>query len=182
MIIGFVFMCISAFYCYINKYKGNIFLSLFFFLVIPIVFGYIILTLYDTMTEVRGYEASENGRVDVWETYFSYLGNHYYVCLFGTGAGTIGDIAEKLNNATAHNLFLEKIIECGIIGCVFLFAFFLNLYNKASFSLKNNVKLIPLITFLGTCLTQGTTGSLTFALLLSIFPIAATNNVTDKCP
>lgn len=179
MLIGLFFMFAStSLYYFLNK-KGPLLFNLLLFSLFPIIAFFALSMTYDSMIEVRGVEASENGRYEIWNTYLSYLNSHLYIFIIGTGGGTISNIAENINTLTAHNLILEKIIEFGLLGLSVLLAFFSTLYNKSSFNIKNNVKLIPLLTYLGTTLTQGTTGSITFAFLLSIFLIQPQDNT--KC-
>lgn len=180
MVTGLVVLFVAAFFYFTTKIKRNIFLNIFLYLSVPIALYFITIEVYESMTELRGFEASDNGRYLIWNTYITFVLENGYALLLGTGAGTISNIADMLNIDTAHNIILEKIVEFGIFGSILLCLFLASLYNKQSFNLKKNIKFLPLLTFLGTCLTQGTTGCLTFALLLSIFPTINTNNETKK--
>ena len=66
--------------------------------------------------------ASNNNRMDIWTYSFDMFLHHP---LFGLGAGTdnihtLLKDAYGLNRAHTHNLFLQIIVEGGIIGAVFL--------------------------------------------------------------
>lgn len=129
-----------------------------------VVFRYV----YSSMIELRGYGASENGRFGVWGTYFNYLSQNPSVYFTGIGGGAISVLAPRLGISTAHNILLEKVLEVGIIGIIILSIFFSSLYRGKSINPASNINILPLITFLGTALTQGTTGNVAFALLLAM--------------
>lgn len=124
--------------------------------------------VYIPMTEIRDSGLSDNGRFDIWRIYFDYLNNNFSVALFGVGAGAISSIADTLGTATAHNIIIEKIVEVGFVGLFILMMYFIELYKDKEITPFRNVNILPLVAFLGTSLTQGTSGNVAFALLLAM--------------
>lgn len=153
--------------------------SVIMMVIMAIAAYFMIRYVYASMAELRGYGASENGRYGVWETYFTYLNANPSVVLFGVGGGAISIIASSLNTATAHNIILEKMVEVGIVGLVIFLFYFVTLYRGKTVNPTKNINVLPLITFLGTALTQGTTGNVAFALLLAIC-VADRANLDDE--
>lgn len=148
--------------------KQRLLYSVTMMLAIALVAYALIEMVYIPMTKLRGSAASDNGRFDIWKTYFDYLNSNFTVALFGVGGGAISSIAVTLGTATAHNILLEKIVEVGFVGLFILMMYFLTLYRGKEISLFRNVNILPLVAFLGTSLTQGTSGNVAFALLLAM--------------
>lgn len=141
----------------------------FFMLLFIIIVGYFLFNyVYSSMIEIRGIGATDNGRFDIWRQYIQYLKNNTSIAAFGTGGGTISDVASSLGTVTAHNIVLEKVVEFGIIGIILLLIFFRELYRGTAKQFYRNVNILPLITFIATAMTQGTSGNSTFALLLAM--------------
>lgn len=131
--------------------------------------GYVLFELvYMPMTALRGTAASDNGRFDIWKMYLEYLNDNILIAIFGVGGGAISSFANMLGTATAHNLLLEKVAEVGVVGLILLTMLFISLYRGKNISPFNNINILPLVAFLGTALTQGTSGSVAFALLLAM--------------
>lgn len=124
--------------------------------------------VYTPMTKLRGIEASDNGRFDIWEIYFDYLNKNLSIVLFGVGGGAVSSFADMLGTATAHNIILEKTVEVGIVGLFLFIMYFLSLYRNMNLNPFRNENVLPLVAFLGTALTQGTSGNVAFALLLAM--------------
>lgn len=176
--LGALLICVPIIYSTNKPFVQRIIYSIVLFCVM-IGIAYLIYTfVYSSMTELRGYGASENGRFGVWKSYFEYLNNNPLVVLFGVGGGAISSIADILGIATAHNIILEKIVELGIVGLLIFYMYFTALYKDKTFSFSSNWNILPLITFLGTSLTQGTTGNVAFAMLLAMCVVDKYNEQT----
>lgn len=124
--------------------------------------------LYLPMSNLRGSVASDNGRFDIWKKYIECISQDVMLALFGVGGGAIASFADMIGYPTAHNILIEKIVEVGFVGIFLFIMFFVSLYKGKDINPFSNVNALPLIAFLGTSLTQGTTGNITFALLLAL--------------
>ena len=173
--LGALLVCIPFAYGKEKPLRQRIAYSTIMIMIMMIAAYFLVRFVYASMTELRGYGASENGRFGVWSTYLDFLNTNPLVTLFGVGGGAISSIASSLNTATAHNILLEKIVEVGIVGLVFFLLYFSTLYRGRTLNPSRNINVLPLITFLGTALTQGTTGNVAFALLLAICVAERTN-------
>ena len=175
--LGALLICIPFAYGTDKSLRQRVMYTTVMIIVMAIVSYILIRYVYSSMVELRGYGASENGRFDVWSTYFNYLSEHPLVVVFGVGGGAISSIASYLNTATAHNIVLEKLVEVGIVGFILFILFFITLYRRKTLNPTRNLNVLPLVAFLGTALTQGTTGNAAFALLLAM---CASDIVTNK--
>lgn len=150
-------------------------LALFIILLLVLYFFF-----YRDMVALRGTEASDNGRFELWKTYLHYLGRKPLVVLFGIGGGAVSSFGMSLNTESAHNILLEKLVELGVVGIVLAVYLFIRLYKSNKDTIRHNLYLIPLIAFLGTSLTQGTSGSQTFALLIILCMCKDNNEVSEN--
>ena len=79
------------------------------------------------------------GRYQIWEDALTIFYNSNFIrILFGYGSGTIIDVYANNGylNAVAHNIFIEKLIENGIIGFS-IYVYFIGLIVWHSWKLKN---------------------------------------------
>lgn len=157
----------------------------FIFIGMLLLFVLLLLTLYfffyQDMVALRGVEASDNGRFEVWKTYIDYLAKKPSIVLLGIGGGAISSLSTALNTATAHNILLEKLVEFGVVGLVLVVYLLVRLYNSNKDNIWHNLYLLPVIAFLGTSLTQGTTGSLTFAILIVLCMCKENSDDSGEC-
>lgn len=145
-------------------------------------FGSVILLLlgykyiYEPMNALRG-GMNDNGRFQIWSQYLGDLAGNVWMLLFGIGGGAISVYAESVSRLTAHNIVIEKLVELGLVGIVLLVLFLKQSFaaTKVSLSLRKNLHVIPLIAYLGTCLTQGTSGSELIFLVMILSCIPQTN-------
>ena len=124
--------------------------------------------IYLPMSTLRGSAASDNGRFDIWRKYIECINQDALLALFGVGGGAVASFADMIGYPTAHNILLEKIVEVGFVGIIIFAMFFVSLYKGKDISPFRNINVLPLVAFLGTSLTQGTTGNIAFALLLAL--------------
>ena len=124
--------------------------------------------IYLPMSTLRGSAASDNGRFDIWRKYIECINQDVLLALFGVGGGAVASFADMIGYPTAHNILLEKIVEVGFVGIIIFAMFFVSLYKGKDISPFRNINVLPLVAFLGTSLTQGTTGNIAFALLLAL--------------
>lgn len=174
ILLGLFALLLCVPFAYGNRKQGRHYkltYTILMLLAMIIVFVLAYRFVYPAMTSLRGVEASDNGRFDIWRSYLSLFSSNIKVLLFGVGGGAISEIASKLGIPTAHNIILEKIIEFGIFGTILLLSLLGLMYRGRSFNIARNPRLLPLIAFIGTSLTQGTTSCLYFPILLAIcFP------------
>ena len=166
--LGALLICIPFAYGADKPLRQRLLYTVVMIIIIAVLSYVMIRYVYSSMVELRGYVASDNGRFGVWSTYLEYLGNNPFVVAFGTGGGSISSVAPTLGVSTAHNILLEKIIEVGVFGLFLFLLFFITLYRGKTLNPSRNINVLPLITFLGTAMTQGTTGNVAFALLLAM--------------
>lgn len=124
--------------------------------------------IYLPMSTLRGSVASDNGRFDIWRKYIECINQDVMLALFGVGGGAVASFADMIGYPTAHNILLEKIVEVGFVGIIIFVMFFVSLYKGKDINPFRNINVLPLVAFLGTSLTQGTTGNIAFALLLAL--------------
>lgn len=166
--LGALLICVPFAYGTDKPLRQRLLYSAVMIIIIAVLSYVMIRYVYSSMVELRGYGASENGRFGVWSTYLEYLENNPFVVAFGTGGGSISSVAPTLGGSTAHNILLEKITEVGVFGLFLFLLFFITLYRGKTLNPSRNINVLPLITFLGTAMTQGTTGNVAFALLLAM--------------
>lgn len=124
--------------------------------------------VFENMLAVRLGNISDNSRFEIWSQYLNDLGNNILMLLFGVGGGAIANYAQTVDRLTAHNIVIEKLVELGFVGVIFLLIFFYQIFRDKSYKLSSNTKMIIVWTFLGTCLTQGVSGNEMIFILLAI--------------
>ena len=166
--LGALLICIPFAYGGEKPVRIRIMYSIFTLFITGILGFLVFRYVYSSMIELRGTGASDNGRFEIWGIYIQYLLKNPSIALFGSGGGTISSVASLLGTVTAHNIVIEKLVEFGIVGFIVLTIAFRKLYRGCTLSITKNVNILPLVTFLATAMTQGTTGNASFALLLAI--------------
>lgn len=85
-----------------------------------------------------------SGREDIWQSIIeNYENSPEFNKLFGWGAGTIRFFT--YNGNVGHNIWLESLIEIGIIGTFILFIFYL-IYIKCAYKMR---EFLPAASFMG---------------------------------
>lgn len=148
--------------------RQRVYHSLIMIVVMLVVIFALYQLIYRPMSILRGSAASDNGRFDIWKKYIECIDQDIMLALFGVGGGAVASFADLIGYPTAHNIFLEKIVEVGFVGVFIFIMFFASLYKGKIINPINNINMLPLAAFLGTALTQGTTGNIAFALLLAL--------------
>ncbi len=111
------------------------------------------LFILEPMLESRG-NMYDSARVELWSYYLNLFINDKFIFFFGIGCNNIPLYAKSHNMLTAHNIFIEMLVELGIVGIILfiiLIAFILKKSNKNP--LKNEM-MLPLIIYLLFMLTQ----------------------------
>ena len=127
-----------------------------------IIYNYVYLPMYN----LRG-QISDNGRFDIWKMYYDIFVNDAGIFFGGIGAGAIQDYAASKSILTTHSIVIEKLFELGIVGTGLLIFLISGCTRKQNQRISTNGRLLPLATFLGTCLTQGVSGNeLIFILMI----------------
>lgn len=144
-----------------NRNKNFIlsFLLIFLFLLI----GYFI--IFPRMFALRS-QISNNGRFDLWLQYIDIFFKTPRITLFGIGADSISAFAAINGIRSTHNVIIEKLIEFGIIGVVFLVIEIFNIFKGISMLPTKNHKSMYIFSYLSMGMFQGISGAETIFLFL----------------
>ena len=155
-----------------RKQYATRFFGMLVFLIIAGVVGYFF--VFRTMLSLRG-TIDDNGRFDIWLQYLKSFFSSLRIMFIGVGAGNISHFAAQSGQASAHNILIEKMIEFGFVGLTMLIALLVSVFKGFEMRAHRNLHMLPLIAFLGTTLTQGTSGSevLFFLMIVCMMPRAA---------
>ncbi|WP_223592359.1 O-antigen ligase family protein [Neobacillus bataviensis] len=125
-----------------KKFKpSSLIILISFILIMSTIFNIALNMLPETVAQRydASYSLNDNaaGRGDIWESLiFSYEQSPGFNKFFGWGAGTIRYFT--YNGNVAHNIWLESLIEIGVIGVLMLFILYFSYIRKA-FKLKEYV-------------------------------------------
>ena len=110
-------------------------------------------------------QSGGTGRFDAWKFFIEEIFPKYY--LYGTGlGGTTEKIAMIKEGSTgltpvAHNIFLQILIELGILGLIIYGMFFFVTFKKGLYAIKNNFPfIVPYFTLFVICIFIGLAGGM----------------------
>ena len=151
-------MCIVFFYLVFVAGKGfvrnkAIYYSVMF-LLIPIVAILYLSIIFKPMIENRG-EFYDVSRVELWSYYFDFVKSNIKVFLVGLGCNNLSAYAAKVGMLTAHSVFVEMVVELGVIGSIFYLFLISIIFAKAQKNPFKNNMMIPIILYLTFLFTQG---------------------------
>lgn len=92
------------------------------------------------------------GRLDIWNSYFELACNDPWILLIGAGIENARNLVTSYlgRPEAAHNVYIELLFDCGILGCILLYLVNKRLMDSA---LKNITKSSRLF-FLVFCITS----------------------------
>lgn len=152
---GLIAVIGSLIFCFIilminNKSRNeSIFKLIINIIIFGILLGVIIGKLPEDLIARYTYESTigtgGTGRMPIWINVMKqYSQLPTLNKLFGVGAGTIKHLTF---GKSAHNIWLETLIETGIIGIFVLFSFYLN-YLKKAFEMKEHIIISSFIGYI----------------------------------
>ncbi|MDR2149061.1 MAG: O-antigen ligase family protein [Tannerella sp.] len=89
-------------------------------------------------------EHSIGGREVIWNTYIPYI---YESPIWGYGETGFNSIAEMVEGASPHNVFIELLLISGIIGFSIFMRFFYLIYKQGYLTYKHRNYLFPMLLF-----------------------------------
>lgn len=114
--------------------------------------------LFDVVSATHGGESlSEDIRLSIWSGYMQSIRNNLDVVLFGVGMNSCGMYGGKMGLGNPHNIIIEKIVECGIIGFVLNFFIFYPMIQRKRMSFKTP-ETLPFYVLLSTLMVYGSSG------------------------
>lgn len=111
------------------------------------------LFILEPMLESRG-NMYDGARVELWSYYLNLFLNDKLVLFFGIGCNDLPLYAKSHNMLTAHNIFIEMLVELGIVGIILFIILISFILKKANKNPLKNEMMLPLIIYLSFMLTQ----------------------------
>lgn len=151
-------MCIVFFYILFAFGKRLIKNKIIYFSIIAVLIplGAILyyFLMFKPLVESRG-QFYDTSRVALWSYYFDLFANNIQVMIFGLGCNNLPSYASNTGVLTAHNIFVEMLIELGVVGSV-LFVYLISvLFFGAQKNPFKNDMMIPIILYATFLMTQG---------------------------
>lgn len=139
--------------------------------------------LLNAIMEAHGGEAlAEDNRYSIWSGYIESLWNHPDVMLFGVGMNSCSVYGEVMELGNPHNVIIEKVTECGLIGVILNFFIFYPLVKRKRMSFMTP-ETLPFYTWLSTLMVYGSSGSdmpyLLLALIIEKREVEKNENYTN---
>lgn len=124
--------------------------------------------LIDAVMAAHGGEAlAEDTRFSIWSGYIQNIWNHLDVILFGVGMNSCNVYGEVMGLGNPHNVIIEKVAECGLIGLILNFFIFYPLIKRKKMSFITP-ETLPFYVWLSTLMVYGSSGSDMPYLLLAL--------------
>mgnify|MGYP004504493371 CR=1 FL=1 len=119
-----------------------------------------------------------SGRLDIWNSYFELACNDSWILLIGAGIENARNLVTPYlgRPEAAHNVYIELLFDCGIIGCIFLYLMNKRLMDSA---LKNLMKSSRLF-FIVFCITSAGISLSAYDLFCFVFIILEIVNFKAK--
>lgn len=150
-------MCIVFFYIIFSFGKRLIKNKIIYFSIIAalIPLGMILyyFLMFKPLVESRG-QFYDTSRVALWSYYFDLFTNNPNVMIFGLGCNNLPSYASNTGVLTAHNIFVEMIIELGVVGMVLFIYLIAVLFTGAQKNPFKNDMMIPIILYCTFLMTQ----------------------------
>lgn len=149
-------------------------------LIVTLFMGYYIWEImFDTFMSSHGGESlNDDNRIRIWLNYLREFNDDIRIQIFGVGmdcSNTYG-LIHKLGNP--HNILIEKIFECGLVGLILNCTFFVNVFKRKKCSVFEKANL-PFYVFLSTLFFYGSVGIELLYFLIGLLP-SKNNNSDDK--
>lgn len=136
--------------------------------------------LISSIMSAHGGEAiSDDTRFGIWSGYIQNILENPDVILFGVGMNSCSVYGKKLGLGNPHNIIIEKVVECGLIGLILNILIFQPLIKKKkmSFMLPET---LPFYVWLSTLMVYGSSGSDLPYLLLALITEKSEVNENDN--
>lgn len=150
-------MCIVLFYIIFSfgrrLIKNKFVYFSIFAVIIPLGVIFYYLMIFKPLVESRG-QFYDTSRVELWSYYLDLFSNNPAVMLFGLGCNNLSLYAYNTGMLTAHNIFIEMIVELGVVGTVFFVYLIAVLFAGAQKNPFKNDMIIPIILYCTFLMTQ----------------------------
>ena len=115
--------------------------------------------LFSTLSENHGnQDVGEDNRWSIWANYMRHLAENPSVWIFGVGLDGSLQYAAMNQIGNPHNVLLEKVVECGIIGLVIQIMFFVAIIRqKRMGAIKGRA--LPMYAYWATLMVYGASGT-----------------------
>lgn len=124
--------------------------------------------LFNMLSVAHGGEAlSEDVRLQIWKGYIQCIIDNPNVILLGVGMNSCGAFGEIMKLGNPHNVIIEKITECGILGGIINVSIFYPLVKRKKMGLTVS-ETLPFYVFLSTLMFYGSSGLELPYLLLAL--------------
>ena len=151
-------------------------------ILIPIGVALYYLLIFIPLVESRG-QFYDSSRLELWTYYFNVFVSDSNIMLFGLGCNNLSSYATQNGVLTAHNIFIEMIVEMGAIGTLFFIYIILTIFAKAQKNPFKNDMIIPILIYGTFLMTQSGLSTellyFLFALACQVYP-KQKNKVSDK--
>lgn len=151
-------MCIVFFYLIFsagkNIVKNKAIYYSAIFLVIPIVVILYFSVIFKPMIENRG-EFYDVSRIELWSYYLDLVKSNPKILFVGLGCNNLAAYANKVGMLTAHNVFVEMIVELGVFGSILYLFLIAMIFSKAKKNPFKNDMMLPVILYVTFLFTQG---------------------------
>ena len=150
-------LCIVLFYITFSfgkrLIKNKIIYSSIISALIPLGIVLYYLLIFKPLIESRG-QFYDTSRVELWSYYLDLFSNDPNVMLFGLGCNNLSLYASNTGVLTAHNIFVEMIVELGVVGTIFYGCLISLIFTGAQKNPFKNDMMIPIILYCTFLMTQ----------------------------
>lgn len=129
--------------------------------------------------EHGGESLSEDTRLGIWRGYIHNILNSPDVMLFGVGMNSCSMYGEMMALGNPHNIIIEKVVECGIIGFVLNLCIFIPTLRRKKMSFMTP-ETLPFYVWISTLLVYGTSGIILPYLLLALITEKREDNENEN--
>lgn len=131
---------------------------------------FLVQSVFDLFLQSHGGEALEaDTRLIIWANYFKAFKNDISIILFGAGMDCANKFGALMRIGNPHNIVIEKVVECGVLGLILNGSFFLSVLKERVITIKEKSNL-PFYAYFSTLFLYGSVGIEIIYVLLGLMP------------
>ena len=132
--------------------------------------GFVASYLFNILSASHGGESlSQDLRLSIWTSYMQAIWRNPDIILFGVGMNSCGIFGTVMGMGNPHNIIIEKVVECGLVGFIINFSIFYPIIKRKKMGLSVP-ETLPFYVLLSTLMVYGSSGlELPYLLLALIY-------------
>ncbi len=137
-------------------------------ILVPMGIALYYLLIFRPLIDSRG-QLYDSSRLDLWSYYWDLFTSNPNIMFFGLGCNNLASYAINNSILTAHNVFVEMIVELGVVGTILFIGIIVFIFRKAQKNPLKNDMMIPILIYCTFMMTQS---GLSTELLYFLFALA----------